>query len=264
MAFLAYDNRALGYGTWTDNGSAFVTNPPIANLGTLQVPTPHAEFEGTSADFTFEALDESDAAETFTARVLALLGHNLPDGAGVTFKDGGGSTIGSLTVARFKNRPSNSYLVLSADESIDTLQIEISSANSGTNRIASVFAGPAWEFSLVRDQRYRAQSAGRVQRVGGTDWPYADVRRRGIPVTARGTMQEILGVDLDGNEYSGNDAETVLQDAQHYGAVIVIPTTATSAAIHATAIYGLIDSAGDAEHVDGDIWQMTFDVVESR
>jgi hypothetical protein len=153
---------------------------------------------------------------------------------------------------------------LSADESLSSLQVEIGSANSGTNRISAVWASPAWEFDLVKDQRYRAQSAGRVTRISGTDWPFADTRRRGIPVTARGTMQEMLGVDIDGNELSGDDAETVLQDARHYGPAIVIPTTITSAAIHATAIYGLIDSAGDAEHVDGDIWQMTFDVVESR
>jgi hypothetical protein len=264
MAFLAYNNRLFDYGTWTDNGSAFAATPPIANMGTPQVPTPHAEFEGATADFQFAALDESDAAENFTARVVALLGHNLPDGATITFKDEGGTTIGSATVSRFKNRPNNTIVVLSADQTINTLEVEIASANAGTNRIAAVWASEAWEFDLVRDQRYRAQSAGSVTRISGTDWPFSDTRRRGIPVTARGTMQEILGIDLDGNELSGNDAETVLQDARHYGPAIVIPTTITDAAIHATSIYGLIDSAGDAEYVGGDIWNMTFDVVESR
>lgn len=259
MAILAYKNRLNTLATWADNGSAFATLPPIQNMGTRQVPAPYAEFEGAAADFTVTP------AASFDVRVLALLGHNLQDGAIVTFKNQSGVTLGSAeTVARFKNRPNNTFVVLSAAQSVSAIQVTVSGASTGTNRIAAAWASPGWEFSLLRDTRYRSRSSGRITRIDGTDWVDEEQRRRVFPGKARGSQKEILGFDIDGNALAGDDAETVMEDAKHYGAVILIPNTASSAAIHSSAIYGALDTAGSPEHVSGDIWQMGFTVAESR
>jgi len=53
MGFLAHYNAVLGGGTWTDNGASFATDPSIENLGTIQTPSPHAEFTGDTASFQF-------------------------------------------------------------------------------------------------------------------------------------------------------------------------------------------------------------------
>jgi len=119
MGFLAYDNRVTSDGTWTDNGASFAADPPIANLGTIQTPSPHAEFDGDTASFQFAA------GSAFTVRLLALIGHTLPDGATVTWKDESDVEIGSQTIARFKNRPQNSYVLLSAEDSISTIKCAI-------------------------------------------------------------------------------------------------------------------------------------------
>jgi len=258
MGFLAYDNRVTSDGTWTDNGASFAADPPIENLGTIQTPSPHAEFDGDTASFQFAA------GSAFTVRLLALIGHTLPDGATVTWKDESDVTIGSQTIARFKNRPQNSYVLLSAEDSISTIKCAISGAGSGTHRIASVFAGPAITFGQAAGFGYRNQSQGSITRISGTDWPFVDVRRRGIPIQWTGQQGEIIGVNRDGTEYAGDDAETILQTVGQYGQVIVAPLSKTQAEIDATAIYGLMDSAGEPEHVDGGIMRVQFTVVESR
>ena len=263
-AILGYKNRLTGKGTWTDVGTAFATSPPLANLGTIQTPAPAAEFTGTGAEFQFEAKDASDAAESFTIRVLVLIGMSIPDGATIEWKESDGTSIATQTWSRFKNRPANSYIVLDADQTVDTIRCEISGIASGTYRIAAAFAGQAWEFDQEAAFNWRGQSAASVTRISGTDWPFADTRRRGIPVQAFGNRGKILGVDRDGNEHTGDDAETVLNSIGRYGQCIVIPSQVSQDTIDALAIYGLLDSVGNPEHVDGDVFRVTFDVLESR
>lgn len=264
MGFVAYDNRLAGTGVWTDTAGTFVSDPPIDNLGTPQVPSPHAEFEGDTGEFSFAAQDNGGSADNFTVRLLALLGHTLPDGASVTFKDESDAILDAHTVARFKTRPNNLILLLDADETIHTLKCEISGAGTGTHRIASAFAGPAKVYGQSAGTGYRNQSDASVVRIGGTDWPFVGTRRRGLPVQATGTRGEVLGVNFDGTEYSGTDWVTLLETAGQYGQVIVAPSSKTQKTIDALAIYGLLDSVGEPEHVERDIFRIGFRVLESR
>lgn len=258
MGFVAYNNRLTGAGTWTDTGASFAADPPLANLGTIQVPSPHAEFTGDTAAFEFAA------GADFTVRVLALLGHTLPDGAIVTFSDEADVQIASHTVARFKTRPNNVILLLGADETISTIKVSISGAGTGTHRIAAMFAGPAKVFDQTAGFAYSDQSDGQVIRIGGTDWPFIGTRRRGIPVQAIGTRGEVLGINRDGTEYTGTDWVTMLETAGQFGQVIVSPSAISQKTIDALAIYGLLDSPGEPEHVEGDVFRVGFRVLESR
>lgn len=261
---LAYSNRLFGKGTWTDVGTTFDTDPPIANLSTSQVPLPAAAFSGASAEFQFAALDAAGAAENFTARVLALLSMDIADGATITWKRSDDSVIATESWSRFKNRPANSILILGADETLDTIKCSITDAGTGAHRIGAAWAGPGWLFQLESGFRYRPQSSGNVTRVSGTDWPFADVRRRGIPVAANGSRGKILGVNDDGSEFAGMDAESVLYEARQFGPAIVVPGFATAAEIRGTSIYGLIDTVGEPENLSGPTWRVEFTVLESR
>lgn len=257
MGILAYSNKAIG-ATITDLGSAFSTNPPISNMGTRQVPSPYAEFTGTSASFTVVSSTAEDV------RVLALLSHTLPESAVITWKTTGGTTITSDTWNAYKNRPANSYAVLSAAQSLSGIRCDITGANSGTNRIGGVWFSKGWEFEQTAGFRWQPQSSARITRIDGTDWTTDGVRRRGIPITAIGTRGEIIGVGKDGTIYSGDDAETVLSTAGLYGPVIAIPSIANQNTIDATAIYGALDSPGSPEHIEGDVFRVSFRVLESR
>lgn len=264
MGFIAYDNRLLGAGAWTDTGADFAASPPITNMSTPQTPAPFAQFSGDTADFEFEAQDAAGAAENFTVRVLALIGHNLADGTSITWKDEAGATIGSQTVARFKNRPNNSIILLDADDTVNTVQCQISGAGSGDHRIAAAFAGPAWVKTPAGGFQYSNTDDGGIVRVDGTAWTTRRTRVRGIPFTAVGNRGEILGVNFDGTEYSGTDAETMLQTIGKGGAVIVAPSSGTQKEIDGLSVYGVLNSAGSAEQVSGDVFRVSFDVLEMR
>lgn len=266
MAFLAYSNRMLGAGTFADTGSAYATSPPISNLGKPQTPSPHAEFTGASAEFSFQALDGAGSPETFSFQCLALIGHTLPDSAVITWKRGSDdSTIATQTWARFKNRPMNSIILLnSAITDEHTIKCAITSAGSGTKRIAAAWAGPVWSFQQIADFAWTNSSDAEITRISGTDWAWADTRRRGVPVTAIGTRGEIIGLNADGTEYSGNDAETVLHEAGVYQPVILCLSDTSATRIAATTIYGALDDAGTPEQVSGDVYRVSFSVTESR
>jgi len=266
MSFLAYDNRLFGTGVWTDTDSAgtFATSPPIENMGTSQTPGPFAEFEGDTADFQFQAQDASGTAETFTVRLLALIGLDIDDGALISWSGDGGSAIASQTWSQYKNRPKNCYILLAADETHDTVSVSISGAGSGTHRIAAAWASPILSFDQSSGLNYRNQSSATIARVSGTDWPFADVRRRGAEYEFIGTRGETLGVNFDGTEYTDNDFETVMRTIGKYGPVIVSPSNATQTAIDALAVYGVLDSVGNAEQIEGDVMRARFTVLESR
>jgi hypothetical protein len=266
MGFIAYDNRLFGTGAWTDNSSpdTFASTPPIENLGTPQTPGPFAEFDGDTADFSFEAQDATETAEDFTVRVLALIGMDLPDGITITWYDESDTQLATQTWNRYKNRPRNSYIVLDSDQTTNTVRCAISGAGSGTHRIAAAWAGPAWIIGQGAGYQMRNQSDARIERVSGTDWAWAGVRRRGVPFTIFGNRGEIRGVNYDGTEYTSDDAETILHTIGLYGPVIACESSKSQNTIDALTIYGRLDSAGDPEHLDGDVWSVGFRVLESR
>lgn len=265
MSRVGYKNRLTGLGAWTQEGTAFSASPPLANLGTKQVPTPAAEFTGDTATFVFAAQDGAGAAESFTTDVLALMAlQDIPDGATITWKDGANVVIASETWSRFKNRAANSYILLDTPVTLDTIKCTIAGAGAGLHWIGAAFAGQSWEYDQVGRWAGANQSSASITRISGTDWTFADVRRRGFPVEAFGTRGEILGVNADGTEYSGDDAETMLHEIGLYGQMILFPSTRSANDIRATAIYGVLDSVGNPEHAENGIHKVKFRVLESR
>jgi len=220
-----------------------------------QVPSPYAEWSGDSVSF-------SASFSSSSIRCLALLGHNLPDGATVTWSSG--STLETRNVARFKTRPQNHFTLLDADQTLTSLTCSISGAGSGLHRIAAAFAGPVWVFDQISTFRWRPRSSASVTRIDGTDWTHSGTRRRLIPMSAIGNRGEMLGVNSDGTAYSGTDAETVFATAGLHGQVIACPSQVSQSAIDALAIYGTLASAGEVKHVEGDVFRARFDVLESQ
>lgn len=197
---LADRNRLTGKGTWTDVGATFAADPPLANLGTPEAPAPNAEFTGTTAEFSFAALDAADAAETFSVQVLALIDHNLPDGALIEFKKADGTLLAARTWRRFGLRKLRSYIILPAPVSLDTIHCKITNVASGTYRIAAAFAGQIGiEERSERGWRRNNADGTAVGTVGQTDWAFARGRRSSIPVTMPiVTYDRALGVPLPG------------------------------------------------------------------
>jgi len=257
--FLSYNNLAFEATSSTDIGGSFSASPSISNLRTPQVPDPSAEFTGASAEFTLAGATARDV------QLVGLISHDLPDGASVQFKQSGGTNIGSaITVARYKNRPNNIYLLLDSALSLTAIRCAITSAGSGAHNIGTIWAGQVWEFGQLQGQRWSPQSSASVTRVAGTDWVRAGVRRRGFPGALIGTRGEILGVNADGTAYSGEDAETIFNEIGQYGPVIYCPSSLSQSTIDATAIYGVLESPGSPEHIEGDVFRARFNVLESR
>ena len=197
-AALADRNRMLGNGTWTDVGGTF-SGPPIQNLGEHQTPSPRAEFTGTTAEFQFQALDAADAAETFKVQSLGLIGHTLPDGALIEWLRADGSLIAAQTWRRYSNRPRNSYILLPATETLDTIRCRITGVPSGTYGIAAAWAGELLYGRAERGWEQRNNDNSGVTRVDGTAWTFAASRQRGIPVTfPLMTYADAFGVPLPG------------------------------------------------------------------
>lgn len=197
---LADRNRLTGKGTWTDVGGTFAADPPLANLGTPEAPSPHAEFTGTTAEFSFAALDAEDAAETFSVQVLALIDHNLPDGALIEWKKADGSLLAARTWRRFGLRKLRSYIILPEPVSLDTIRCQISNVASGTYRIAAAFAGQiGLNECSERGWNMRNTDTSAVTGIGTTDWAFARARKRGMPVTMPIlTYDKAFGVPLPG------------------------------------------------------------------
>lgn len=258
MAFIAYNNRVTRSSTLTDDGG---TLNNMSNVVTPQVPAPYASFSGDTAEMT----------ATFSGEVqlLALLGHNLPDGTSVTWKQPDGTTITTATVAQFKNRPPNLYTLISA-QTLSGVRVAISGAGSGDHRIAGLWASPVREFGALAGTRWQPRSDTRVSSIAGTDWVSPGIRRRGIPMQAIGSREDMLGVSRDGTESSADDWETILYQIEESGGwAIVTPShqpqgTTDQTTIDALAIYGRVQPKGAPEQIEGDRFRVRFNVVESR
>lgn len=177
-AVLAHRNRFLENGTYTDVGGTFAVTPPIQNLGTMQSPSPHAEFTGTGAEFSFAFLDELDVAETVPLRWLALLGHNLPADALIEWRRSDGTLIAAQSWRRYGNRAQNSHILLPNAVSVDTIHCKISNVASGTYRIGAAFAGAAWEFDINEGWAEDHRELGEVTSIDVVDWAFAAGRRQ--------------------------------------------------------------------------------------
>lgn len=264
MAILAYDNQLLATGALTDVGGTFDAAPPKENLLTLQVPGPYAQFTGTTAEFKFAFQDSVGAAESRTFRMLALLAHNLPDGASITWKSDAGTTIATQTWNRFGRRPRNLYTLLPSDHTDTSISCLISGVASGTYRIGAAFAGPVWEFDAVERWEVRAQNASQITRIGGTDWPFADARRRGIRVDTAPLDHEVMfGVPLPGNPApTGLDVESIMSLIGATTPVIYAPRHSSQDWIDSTAIYGLVSRPNTTQHRGGAYHTAQFNVLE--
>lgn len=249
MAMLAYDNAILGA---TITGTGFSASPPVGNLGTSQVPSPHAEFTGATASF------EVTFAASTSVRVLALLAHDLPNGATITWSKPDDTQLAQVTWSRFRNRPPNSYVVLSAAETLYGVKCAISNAGTGTHRIAAAFASPVWEFAIAEGVAVDNTDSGTVTRIGGTDWPFADARRREIPVQSG----PILDTDMFGIS-GGVGVQSILDTAGQTRPVILLKKTNTADWIASTAVYGLM-TRQRVEHINGRWHRAAFGVLESR
>lgn len=199
-AKLADRNRLTGAGTWTDVGGTFSADPPLANLGTPEVPSPNAEFTGTTAEFSFAALDSADAAESFGVQVLALVDHDLPDGALIEWTLSDGSLLAARTWRRFSLRKERSYIILPEPVTLNTIHCRISNVASGTYRIGAAFAGQVGiEEPSERGWVQRFQDLSHVVSAGSTDWAFARSRKQGLPVVLPVlTYDRVYGVPLPG------------------------------------------------------------------
>jgi len=200
-AKLADRNRLTGKGIWTDLGGTFAADPPLANLGTPEAPSPHVEFTGTEAEFSFSALDAGDAAETFEVQVLALIDHTLPEGALIEWRRPEDTLIAAQTWRRFGLRKQRAYIILPDPVSLDTIRCKISGVASATYRIAAAFAGRiGFAERVARGWEREGQDATQVNTVAATDWAFASARRVGQQVTIpRVTYDRALGVPLPGS-----------------------------------------------------------------
>jgi len=175
MAVFAYSNRALGLGAFTAVTGTWATNPPIANLGTLQVPTPHAEVtpDAGEIEFSFESQDAAGDPEDMTVDVLALLSTTLPSGAVVEFLNGSTSlATTTYTPDQDQAGPGHVIAVLSSPVTLSTLSVNITVAGSAAVNIGGLWASTSWRRSIALAEFQTASSAfDSTVHVDATPWP---------------------------------------------------------------------------------------------
>jgi len=259
MGFIAYNNLVDRNSTFTDVGGG------ITNLENVGVPQ-HSVYATWSGD-TVEFSANWGSAQDF--RLVALVAHDLDEGATITWKNLSGPTLATQTWNRFKTRPRNAYQYFSSAQSLSGIRVAISGAGSGDHRIGTLVASPAAEFELLANARWTPESPALKSSIGGTDWTTSGVRRRGVPVDVIAKRDEILGVSRDGTAFSGDDFETILDTIGLHGFCTVCPSHDVSGTINqnkidAHTIYGTLASIGAPEHVDGEIMRLSFRVLENR
>lgn len=257
MAILAYKNQAIR-ASFTDVGGTFNSSPPIANMSTPQVPLPNASFTGTSASFS--ALSSSTEA----VRMLALLSHNLPEGAVVTWKDSGGTTLASQSWSRFGLRPMNLYTLLGSSVNENEITCEITGVASGTYRIGTMFFGPVWEFDATAGWDIRGSNSASVTRIQGTDWVTENVNRRSMQVVSSPIEHDkALGVALPGDaDPTEIDVESIMNSVGMSRHVIYAPRHGSQDWLDSTTIYGLINRPHLTQHMGGPYHRAEFGLLE--
>ena len=262
MAVFAYSNRALGLGAVTAVTGTWATNPPIANLGTLQVPTPHAEVtpDAGEIEFSFEALDQAEAAETVSVQLLGLMAHNLPDSAVVTFLNGA-TQLAQITWSALaeRNRAANTFAVLSAAEDLDTLTVKITSAGSEPIRIGGLWMSRMIQFQADKGADWGADDYSRIVRVSATPWP--NQRTQADRVTC--TASFIRDPQAWGTE-GGVNFKGIFERVKTTEPVVYIRRTSTQADIDRWSIYGQLAAPGRIAHRRGPLNRVEFDVMEIR
>lgn len=234
-SLIAFDNRALGHGAFTDGAGTWASAPSIDNLGTMQ-PQVYAEVtpSGGAFDFTFQAQDASGTAEDFSPDVFGLLGHTLPDGAEVEFLDGA-TSLGSVTVSNVDNRPQNAILVASSASTFDTLTVEVSSAGADAVQIGCLWCSRSFRPThgfLLTGYGVTPEALAVWQRISATIWANEDevVDRTAFELAAL-SRSEARGPDMP------NWAGIVALCGRH-SPVIVIPDDSN---LHEST-YGLFDT----------------------
>lgn len=189
-AILGFNNRfhsrPTKAATYTDAGGTFNSAQPLDNLGDQQLPI-FASFTGPDAELACAAVDDSDAAETFSADLLAVLGHDLPDGALVEFLDGT-TLIAAASWRPTFGDPEHLIAVLPDAVSLDTLTVRISNAGDAetVNQIGAIWASPSLRFLLDAKWHKRLGDTGTVSRsTGGTPWTNPGGRGYSMPINFR-------------------------------------------------------------------------------
>lgn len=257
-AVLAYNNRLRRTSTQgvtiEDSGSDFASSPPISNMATVVLPE-YAEFTGATATFTAQADDgaSSPTPESFSASVFALLGlEGFEDGADFDFMDDAdGSSYGTAEWVPTANQR-HVILVLDSPVTLDTLRVGITNAGTGTHRIGAVWASPS-----VQGEQRSAISVSlfgtgiNVTSPGGSTSPYSD----GKGLTTPGYLRAFSQTD-------GLALFDALFDAGQHDPVLWMPRS-DSGFVERFSTYGYVQSDPTWQHVEGQLYDAVFRIVES-
>lgn len=239
-SLVAYNNRfndsTAARTVFTDVGGSFSASQPLENLAKKQTPL-FAEFDGPSCELDIEAVvDSSDSAptaETFSADVLAVLGHTLDDGMEVEFLDGSNS-LGTVTVANYTGYAQHAILVLDSTVSLTTLTVSITGGGSGDSyRLGAIWAGPSFRVGFgVEDFSIEPRSLSDQSWAGATG--YSNERESQQVVSVR--FPYMTRANAYGPTWPNWNAIT-LTSGKH-APMILIP----DASELGTAVYGLVES----------------------
>ena len=168
MAIFAYKNRAFDGGEFTGTVGAWAVTPSIANMGMMQVPTPHARVTPDTGAFAFTFNDDG-----MTVDVLALIAHTLPEGAVVTFLDGA-TELAQVTYSEGANLAAPAFVtaVLGSPVTLDTITVSVTSAGSEPVRIGAFWASGSFRHMVNPDDYSDVPSAfDRLSNVDAVVWP---------------------------------------------------------------------------------------------
>jgi hypothetical protein len=273
-AVLSHNNRALGAGTWTGASGTFDAATPLSNLSQLQVPTPFVKVTPAAGEIvlTFQALDEADTAQTFSADTFGLLAvtdatsiapkPGLPDGAVIEFRDNADDTLlASVTWAALtnRNRPANAFALAAAAAELDTLKVRITGAGTDPIRIGSVWAAPSIREDINRGWGISANDYTTIGRATTTPWP----NRRSQADIIPGVM-DFLTEDQAYGVAGGDNLKHIFETAGTSRPVVFIPRASTTQRIAHLAVYGLLRPGWTINHRRGPWWTAGFEVEEVR
>lgn len=219
MAILSYRNAIESATVTVKTGTA----ERLDELKQIQVPIPFASITPSGGVIELRA-----SFASATIGCIGIIGHSLPQGAEIEFRDSSNTALATLTVSRTQS------IVTIDPIDLSEIRFYISNAGGAGVGVALLWAGEVIEAIGEESGSHGGIDYGYKSKVGSTVWSNPRTVARTIPVTLRGLTDDQAWGELE-------DAFTYLGTTRP---AVYIPRTDSQAQIDRRAVYGTFSERG--------------------
>lgn len=254
-AVLAYANKIRAAELTTGTGN-WDSSRPLENLELPQIPVPYVLATPDTGNLAITWQPDTPT----TVDALAILGHTLPPGAVVTWKDEADQVLATVTwqPLAHRSRAPNLVAVLPAPTLVEELKIEVADAGSEPIRIGGLWASEALFFQADRGADWQINDYSLAGQVEATIW----TNRRTIADTVSCTASRILDDQAWGTE-NGRNFKGAFEEIGTSAPVIYLRRATDQADIDRWNVYGQLERPR-VSHLRGPLNRVQFGVQEMR